>query len=378
MDYGINGSISVEAARPIEVTSTTPIAVVGSSANGTEGLFFYGSATLALAHVDADTDTGEHGTLKGALKLIENQGVSCPIVLGVVADVVCDTPEGLTALLGMIDRLKFAEAETGYKPNLIVVPECSSKVEVATAMDVVATRLKATAIVDVLEASESDALAFVSNFSSKHLLFYGPFVHASMGSGMVEMAVSPAIAGMIARTDGEVPFGFADSVSNRVVLGVSSTNRLIDYADGIDCEARRLRNAGIGSIVKDVGWRTYGFETTDIDPIWQSLERVRTFYKALDAIVKASKWARDRRANALVYVRDSIDAFMRELRGNNVALGFEIYFDMQKNTLATVTAGKFYLTVKWQNMSLVRELNIEMVYTDGYGDVLLNYLNGGE
>jgi len=108
------------------------------------------------------------------------------------------------------------------------------------------------------------------------------------------------------------------------------------------------------------------------------LERVRTFHKALRAVLEASKWARDRRANELVYVRDSIDQFMRELRGNNVAIGFEIYFDMKKNTLATVTAGKFYLTVKWQNMPTIRELNIEMIYTDQYGEVLLNYLNGGE
>ena len=59
-----------------------------------------------------------------------------------------------------------------------------------------------------------------------------------------------------------------------------------------------------------------------------------------------------------------------------MALGFEIYFDMKQNTLATVTAGRFYLTVKWQNMPTIRELNIEMVYTDEYGNVLLNYING--
>ena len=376
MNYGINGVIGVEAARPIEIASTTPIAVVGTSVNGVEGLHFYGNATKALEHVVADVGTGEEGTLKGALALIEAQGVSCPIILGVITDAVC---EDKGPIISMIDRLKFAEAETGYKPKLIIVPECSQFVEVATAMDVMATRLRATAIVDVVQANESDALAFVSNFSSRHLLFYGPYIHFFVPGDVSAsaLAVSPVIAGMIARTDGEVPFGIADSVSNRVALGVSGTERIVEYAEGQDSEARRLRNAGIGSIVKDVGWRTYGFETTDIDPIWQSLERVRVFYAALDAIILASKWARDRRANQLVYVRDSIDAFMRELRGNNVAIGFEIYFDMEKNTLATVTAGKFYLTVKWQNMPTIRELNIEMVYTDDYGDVLLNFINGG-
>ena len=70
MDYGINGSISVDAARPIEIESTTPIAVVGDSESGVVGLHFYGSATLALAHVAGDTD----GVLRIALELIEKQG----------------------------------------------------------------------------------------------------------------------------------------------------------------------------------------------------------------------------------------------------------------------------------------------------------------
>jgi len=367
MNYGINGSIAVDAARPIEVESTTPIALVVTSDVGTEGLHFFSNADKALEYVG----TATVGTAKTALQLISDQGVSCPIILGVVtyaADVKAKVIE-------TIDSLKSAEAQVGYRPDLIVAPEHSFDVAVAAKMDAVASRLWATAIVDNLAADETAALAFAGNFGSRFMLMYGP--HVKYGATASNVPVSAAIAGMIARTDGEVPFGFADSVSNRAVKGISGTDRIIDYADGQDSEARRLRNAGVGSIVADVGWRTFGGETTDIDPIWQDLERVRTFYKALRAVMNASKWARDRRANELVYVRDSVDQFMRELRGNNVAIGFEIYFDMEKNTRATVTAGKFYLTVKWQNMPLIRELNIEMVYTDAYGDVLLNYINGG-
>lgn len=371
MNYGINGSVAVDASRPIDTPSTTPIAVVGDSDVGTAGLYFYGSATLALEHIAGATT----GVLRNALELIEKQGVSSPIILGVI------TPSATTLadVVSMIDRLKFADAEVGYKPNLIIAPTWSNTLAVATAMVSMAERLWATAIIDNLAVNETDALAYASNFSSRFALIYSPNVKYfdTVANATVTVASSPIIAGMIARTDGEVPFGIADSVSNRSVNGILGTDRIVEYTDGQDSEARRLRNAKIGTIVKDVGWRTYGCETTDIDPIWQSLERVRVFYMALTAVMKASKWARDRRANELVYVRDSIDQFMRELRGNNVALGFEIYFDMQKNTLATVTAGKFYLTVKWQNMPTIRELNIEMVYTDAYGDVLLNIINGG-
>jgi len=371
MNYGINGSVSVEAARPIEVASTTPIALVGDTDVGTAGLFFYGSATLALAHVAG----ARAGVLRNALELIEKQGVSSPIILGVATS----GANAKADVVAMIDRLKFAEAETGYKPNIIIAPTWSYDLAVASAMVSMAERFWAMAILDNLATTETLALAYASNFSSRFALIYSPNVKYfdAASATNTSVAPSPVIAGMIARGDGEVPFGFADSVSNRPVLGILGTDRIVEYADGQDSEARRLRNAGIGTIVKDVGWRTYGFETTDIDPIWQSAERVRTFYASLTAVMQASKWARDRRANELIYVRDSVDEFMRELRGNNVAVGFEIYFDMKKNTLATVTAGKFYLTVKWQNMPSIRELNIEMIYTDQYSKVLLNIINGG-
>ncbi|MDD5359993.1 MAG: hypothetical protein PHI02_06970 [Sulfurovaceae bacterium] len=371
MNYGINGSISVDAARPISVESTTPIALVGDSDVGDTGVQFFGNAELALA----EYKTAASGTLRLALEGISAQGVSCPIILGTARN-------GATAkadIIDIIDGLSTAEGVTGYRPDLIVAPTYSFDVDVGVRMDAVASKLWATAVVDNLGANETAMLEYADNFASRFVLMYGPHAkfYDTLSQSVQNVAPSAAIAAMIARTDGEVPFGFADSISNRVFKGYSGTDRIIDYADGQDCEARRLRNAGIGSIVADEGWRTYGFETTDIDPIWQSLERVRTFYKALTAIKKASKWARDRRANELISVRKSIDAFMRELKGNNVALGFEIFFDPIKNTNATVTAGKFYLTVKWQNMPLVRELNIEMVYVDSYGDVLLNIINGG-
>ena len=121
-----------------------------------------------------------------------------------------------------------------------------------------------------------------------------------------------------------------------------------------------------------------GFETRDIDPIWQALDRVRTFYRVLDAIIKANKWARDREADQLLEVKKTVTEFMNELVGNSVAIGFYVYFDPKKNTRATVTAGKFYLTVEFQDMPSIKELNIELVYVDDYSEVLINYLNQGE
>ena len=103
---------------------------------------------------------------------------------------------------------------------------------------------------------------------------------------------------------------------------------------------------------------------------------MRTFHRLLAAILTANKWARDREADQLIWVKKSIVEFMNELKGNNVIVGFDVFFDPEKNTKATVTAGKFYLTVKVQDMPSIRELNIELVYSDDWGETLINYING--
>lgn len=368
MNFGINGSISVAAARPITVESTTPIAVVATTDTGSMGMHFFGNADLALTAYAAST----RGTLKEALTGIVAQGVYCPIIVYAVSDTV-GTPAVAADLIVGVNALSTSEAITGYRPDLIICPEWSGTATVGTAMDAMATRLWATAIIDVTATTEATALTYAANFGTRFCVLVGP---ETVNVGGVEIAPSSVYAGMIAAMDASNPFGWAESVSNRVAKGVSSTTRIIDYADGHDSEARRLRNAGIASIVRDVGWRTYGFETTDIDPIWEPMNRVRSFYKMLRAMILASKWARDRQADELLYVKQSVEEFMRGLKGAGVVLGFEAYFDPALNTKATVTNGQFFLTVLVQDMPTIRELNIELVYVDDYSDVLLNIING--
>ena len=363
VNFGINGSISVNAARPTTVESSTPIALVATTNTGTMGLQFFGNADLALAAYPAST----LGTLSGALNSIIAQGVSCPIILSTLVNTAVEAD-----IILAVNALSTAESITGYRPDLIICPQWSGTKTVALAMDAVASRLWATAIVDVIATTETLAVAYGTNFGSRFVLLVGP---ETINIGGVNVPPSSAYAGLIAAMDASNPVGWAESGSNRIVKGVSGTNRIVDYADSQDSEARRLRNKGMASVVRDVGWRSYGFETTDIDPIWTPLNRVRSFYKMLRAMILASKWARDRGADELVYVRQSVVEFMNGLKGQGVVLGFDAFFDPLKNTKTTVTNGQFFLTVEVQDMPTIRELNIELVYVDGYSDVLLNIIN---
>jgi len=60
--------------------------------------------------------------------------------------------------------------------------------------------------------------------------------------------MSALMAGLIAYHDSNTAFGWAKNHSTYVVKGVAGSPRVIEYLDGQDCEARRLRQDG--------GWRT--------------------------------------------------------------------------------------------------------------------------
>jgi len=371
LNFGINGSFGVQAARPISISSSTPIAIVATANGGDTGLMKFNSADEGLKYVKDSNIT--EGTLETALDGISLQGVNCPIVAH-VSTLDSDEATNKTNILAGLDMLKQSDPVTGIdlKNGLIIAPEYSADTEVAAKVDAIASKLWCTGIIDNFSQDEAGVANFVSNFGSKYLL---------VGTGRYKadgklIPYSALMAGVIAYHDGNTPFGWAKNHSNRVVKGVSGTERVIEYLEGQDCEARRLRQKSVSMIVKDVGWRTYGFETTDIDPIWQSLDRVRTFHRLLAAIIKANKWARDREADQLIWVKKTVVEFMNELKGNNVVIGFDVFFDPEKNTKATVTEGKFYLTVKVQDMPSIRELDIELVYSDEWGKTLINYING--
>jgi len=369
LNFGINGSIKVEAARPILVDSQTPIGMVVPFKKKTDFKVF-NNADALKKYLKENGATEEDLAYKSA-NAIALQGVNTKIVVKFVEDTQNPKAKILTAL----DVLKTAPFDENIltKPNLIIVPNYSYDKDIAAKMDAIATLFRATAIVDVNASSEAEAVNFAKNFGSRYMLLYS-------GQSKVEGKLYPSsslIAGLIAYWDaggdnGADEFGYARSHSNRIVKGVSGSQRVIEYFDGVDCEARRLRQKGIGSIVQDVGWRSYGFETRDIDPIWQSLERVRAFHKWLEAIIKANKWARDRNADQLLWVKKSCSDFFKNLTGAKIALGYEISLDPYRSD---VTAGKFTFAIKTANMPSIRELNFELIFTDNYNDATIAWLN---
>jgi len=193
-------------------------------------------------------------------------------------------------------------------------------------------------------------------------------------NGYTYFGQSPRVAGMIAHSDAESEFGYSNSYSNRVMMGIFGTKDDIDFELGENCTADMLRTNHISTIINEQGYRAWGGETSHIDTIWQDLARVRIFDRLSQACQKGVLFAIDKKANELYHAKRSIEELLRSLVGAKVLLGFELSWS-SKNTLANITAGKFYIDVRMQNNPIVKLLTLDFIYVDSYGDILLQDLN---
>ena len=382
--FGVNVTISAEAARPIAVESTTPIGIAGYEEVLENGLHFYMTTAKALEALEAKykakkdaSQAFKKGSIYRALKGIEDQAVNTQIILSVFTkDDDEDTNDEITECKSAVTAFAKAKSRFGYSPNLIIAPGFSHEDTIKGEIEKMATRLKATGIVDLKADDAAAAIVKMGDFGTNRLVAAYPNVKVwdDETNAYVYEGQSARIAGMIAHTDGASEFGYSDSYSNRVMIGVSGTQIDVDFELGETCTADELRAAKISTIIRESGFRAWGGETSDQDTIWQDLARVRIFDRISQACQKGVLFAIDRKASELYHAKRSVSELLRQLVGAKVLLGYELSWSA-KNTDATITAGKFYLDVRMQNNPIVKQLTLDFIYVDKYGSVLMDELN---
>ena len=382
--FGVNVTVSAEAARPISVESTTPIGIAGYEEVLENGLHFFMTTSKALEALEAKykakkdaSQAFKKGSIYRALKGIEDQAVNTQIILSVFTkDDDSDTNDEITECKKAVAELTKAKSRFGYNPNLIIAPEYSREDAVKGEIEKVATRLKATGIVDLKAQDAAAAIVKMGDFGTRRLVAAYPNVKVwdDETNAYVYEGQSARIAGMIAHTDGASEFGYSDSYSNRVMIGVSGTEIDVDFELGETCTADELRAAKISTVIRENGFRAWGGETSDQDTIWKDLARVRVFDRISQACQKGVLFAIDKKADQLYHAKRSVSELLRGLVGAKVLLGYELSWS-EKNTLANITDGKFYLDVRMQNNPVVKQLTLDFIYVDKYGETLMNDLN---
>ncbi|EAI2796418.1 phage tail sheath family protein [Campylobacter jejuni] len=390
--YGVNYNISNGAASPIKVQSDTPIGIAAciKGANkemlytkagyeNTDEMPIFAFSNVSKA-IDFTKDLVKENNLQDfrlldSLTCINNQDVACVIIISFFEES-DEEAINLTNCLNAIEAFKKAKHRTGFTPDIIIAPYYSSEAGIKAKLESIASAMNITAIVDLYANNTGEAISTMEAFSSKRLVAAWPQVQILNSQGKYAyVPQSPIIAGLIAHTDGDTEYGFSDSYSNRVMNGVTGVEHFIDFVMGEDCDADRLRKSHISTCILCEGYRSWGGETSDEDTIWQDLARVRTFDRVAIAAQKASFKAIDKKASELYFIKISVEELLRDLKGAKVLIGYEVSWDEERNTNANISAGKFYLNIKMMNNPIVKQITLELIYSDEWADDLVKSIS---
>lgn len=357
--HGVTVTLIDTGPRPITLPTSSVIGLVDTFTPA-EGLATANQPVLVTSYREGVAKFGEDASITKNLRAIYEQASAAVVCIGVAS--VVDAAALKSAIIGGVDvsgqrtglqALLDAKSVTGQTPRLLVVPGHSKDQAVATAMDSVATKLRAMAFIDGPNTDDDAAVQAVVSLGGKRLYMIDPGVGYwdTTANADVDAPASAYAAGVQARVDAEI--GFWASPSNHEIRGITRTKRPIEYNYGdATSRANLLNNANIATIIRDGGFRLWGNRTLSSDPKWAFITRVRTTDMVMDALLAGHQWAVDRGITK-TYVKDvtdGLDAFMRDLRNQGAIINFEVYPDPELNTASQLEQGKVYWNIRFTDV----------------------------
>ncbi len=380
--HGIRVKEVTGTSKGIAIVATACIGLVVTAPAASGDVFplntpvLVGAATSAMTIADAIAAAGATGTMKGALVAIGDQ-VRAPVVIVRVAPG-ADSAATDTAVIGTdvaglksgMQALLAAEAQVKYRPRIIGAPGLDTKA-VATALAVVAKRLRGMAYAAAVGADRAAVIAYRANFTQRELMLIWPDFTAPLGAAGADVpsfAVARAL-GLRAKIDQTQ--GFHKTLSNVPVDGVDGLTKDVQFdLQEEDADANILNAAGITTIVRINGelrfWGNRTCAPADDDFSFESA--TRTAQVLADSIVAGLIWAIDKPLLPSLArdIVEQINAAFRKLKQGGYILGAEASFDPVKNPTSQLTAGKLTISYRYTPVAPLECLSLEQEITDDY------------
>lgn len=358
--HGVTVTLVDTGARTIALPSTSIIGLCDTFTPGLKATAKPNDLVLLTSEREAIAAFGEDSAITRAAKAIFVKAKAVIVACGVaeLEDEALQTSAIIGGVLASGQRtglqaLLDGKSRFNAQPRLLIAPKHSATQAVATAMDALAGKLRAIAIVDGPNTTDEAVLAYAQEFGSKRIYMVDPGVQQwdTVTSKTIDAPASAFTAGLFAWTDTE--YGFWASPSNKEFVGITGTTRPIEFLDGDEtCRANLLNNANITTIIRDGGYRLWGNRTLSADSKWSFVTRVRTLDIVMDAILAGHKWAVDRSITK-TYVKDvtdGLEAFMRDLKNQGAVINFEVFADTELNTASQLEEGKVYWNIRFTDL----------------------------
>jgi len=372
--HGVTVTNVDTGARNVALPSSSIIGLVDTFTEGANVSAKVGDLLLITNEREAVAAFGADAAITQACRAIYMRSKAVIVATGVAKG--ADAAAQISAIIGGVQAsgkrtglqaLLDGKSRFNAQPRLIVAPKHSATQAVATAMQSIAEKLRAVAIVDGPNNTDEAATAYAKSFGSKRIYMIDPGVQIwdTIANATVDAPASAWAAGVFAWTDSE--YGFWSSPSNKEFVGITGTTRAIEYLDGDEtCRANLLNNANIATIIRDDGFRLWGNRTLSSDPKWAFVTRVRTMDMVMDAILYGHKWAVDRGITS-TYIRDvteGLQAFMRDLKAQGAIINFEVYADPVLNTASQLEQGKVYWNIRFTDVPPAENPNFRIEVTN--------------
>ncbi|EKT4540197.1 phage tail sheath family protein [Pseudomonas putida] len=374
--HGVTVTNVDTGARNVSLPSSSIIGLVDTFTEGAGATAKAGDLVLITNEREAVAAFGAASAITKACQAIYARSKAVIVATGVAK--VVDPAAQTSGIIGGVQAsgkrtglqaLLDGKSRFNAQPRLIIAPKHSATQAVATAMQSIAEKLRAVAIIDGPGTTDEAATTYAKSFGSKRLYMVDPGVQLwdTATSATIDAPASAWAAGVFAYTDSE--YGFWSSPSNKEFVGITGTTRAIEYLDGDEtCRANLLNNANIATIIRDDGFRLWGNRTLSSDSKWAFVTRVRTMDMVMDAILYGHKWAVDRSITS-TYIRDvteGLQAFMRDLKAQGAIVNFEVYADPVLNTSSQLEQGKVYWNIRFTDVPPAENPNFRVEITNQF------------
>lgn len=389
--------------RPIEVSDVSTIGAIVTAPAADANAFPLDEPVHLYTHETAKIALlGTTGTALDVINGVKAQGIEASIVLvrvdeGVDADATRTNMVGSAASSTGVHAFSYALGHVGVEPDLLIAPGyaatriAAAKNPVADALEQVAKKLQAIAILDTGGPTKEDSLAYRADFSDRFAYLVDPMVRMLPTGETVPVVkpASPYVAGLFVKRDKEKG-GPYWSPSNQECGGILGIARPVSYYDGeVDHEANYLNENGIATFipartVQGVGGAfsangriLWGNRTASDDPLWAFVNVVRTRATIEKTVARSFRWANDQNLSSqlVIAIMRSLQAFLDELKVVGAILGGDVYWDRDVNTNANLRLGKLRVEFDAEEAPPLEDLTFGSRRNEAYFDVLADEIN---
>lgn len=362
--------------RPIRTVRSSVIGVVGTAHDAEASAFPANTPVLIAANQQEAAKLGNSGTLPKAITAIFNQIGAMVVVVRVdegateadtISNIIGGVGDdgqytGLSALFG-------AECVVHVAPKIIIAPHYSATASVATAMQPIADRLRAVALIEGPNTTDQAAIDYRKQLGSKRLFLIDPGLKTwdSVKNADAVVPNSAYAAGLIARVDNEL--GFWWSPSNQLIYGITGLARPVDFVLGDNnSRANYLNENEVTTVIQQDGYRLWGNRTCSDDPKWAFINVVRTADILNDSLQREHLWAVDRciTKTYVADVQEGVNAYIRSLIAQGALLGGHCWPDPDLNSPANLAAGKVYWNFDFTPPAPAEHLTFQSILTNDY------------